>query len=84
METLNRAIPIEVKFRNEVQDTELIGLKAFMKTKKSPFGIVVTKKLLDMKDNVVFIPRNFSATAVTSLLMRKRRVDRVKISKVVD
>jgi len=31
----------------------------------------------------VFVPRNFSATQVTSLLMRKRRVDRVKITKVV-
>ena len=31
----------------------------------------------------IFVPRNFSATPVTSLLMRKRRVDRVKISKVV-
>ncbi|RKX23064.1 MAG: hypothetical protein DRP45_10885, partial [Candidatus Zixiibacteriota bacterium] len=36
-----------------------------------------------IKNDVVFIPRNFSATRVTSLLMRKKRVDRVKISKVV-
>ena len=36
-----------------------------------------------IKNDVVFIPRNFSATQVTSLLMRKKRVDRVKISKVV-
>jgi NADH-quinone oxidoreductase subunit G len=33
--------------------------------------------------NIVFMPRNFTATPVTSLLMRKLRVDRVRISKVV-
>lgn len=33
-------------------------------------------------NNVIFIPRNFSATPVTTLLMRKRRVDWVKLSKV--
>jgi hypothetical protein len=32
----------------------------------------------------VFMPRNFSATPVTSLLMRKRRIDRVKLTKVVE
>ncbi len=35
-------------------------------------------------NDVIFIPRNFSATPVNSLVMRKRRVDRVRISKVVD
>lgn len=34
------------------------------------------------KNDVILIPRNFSSTTVTSLLMRKRRVDRVKLSKV--
>lgn len=34
-------------------------------------------------NDVVFLPRNFAAFPVNSLQMRKRRVDRVKISKVV-
>ncbi|UCG62820.1 MAG: NADH-quinone oxidoreductase subunit NuoG [Candidatus Zixiibacteriota bacterium] len=34
------------------------------------------------QNNVVLVPRNFSSSNVTSLLMRKKRVDRVKISKV--
>jgi len=47
--------------------------------------IVVPLKISEYIDNdVVLIPRNFSSTPVTSLLMRKRRVDRVKISKVAD
>ncbi|MCK4461698.1 MAG: hypothetical protein KAW46_07820, partial [candidate division Zixibacteria bacterium] len=35
-----------------------------------------------IKDDTVKIPRNFYTTPVTSLLRRKVRVDRVKISKV--
>ena len=53
---------------------------------ESPVGkIVVPLKISEHIDNdAVFIPRNFSSTPVTSLLMRKKRVDRVKISKVAD
>ncbi len=51
---------------------------------ESPVGkIIVQTKITDYLDNdVVFIPRNFSTTPVTSLLMRKKRIDRVKISRV--
>jgi len=46
--------------------------------------IIVPARISDCIENdVVFIPRNFSSTPVTSLLMRKRRLDMVKISKVV-
>ncbi len=47
--------------------------------------VVVAVRISDHLDNdVVLIPRNFAATAVNGLQLRKRRVDRVKISKVVD
>lgn len=46
--------------------------------------IVPVKISAHIANDVVFVPRNFSATIVNALLMRKRRVDRVKISKVVD
>jgi NADH-quinone oxidoreductase subunit G len=36
-----------------------------------------------MKGDAVFVPRNFAAFPVNSLLMRKRRIDWVRISKVV-
>ncbi len=53
---------------------------------ESPVGkIIVPVKVSDWIDTpVVFIPRNFSSTPVTSLLMRKERVNRVKITKVAD
>jgi NADH-quinone oxidoreductase subunit G len=53
---------------------------------ESPVGkIIVPVRISDYVDSdVVIIPRNFSSTPVTSLLMRKKRVDRVKINKVAD
>ena len=35
-----------------------------------------------IKNDVVLVPRNFPSKAVTAVMMRKRRVDRVKITKV--
>lgn len=47
--------------------------------------IIVPVRISDILDtDVVLIPRNFSATPVTPLLMRKLRIDRVKITKVED
>ncbi|TET95161.1 MAG: hypothetical protein E3J26_03220, partial [Candidatus Zixiibacteriota bacterium] len=47
--------------------------------------VIAPVKISEYLDtDMVLVPRNFSATAVTSLLMRKRRFDRVKISKVAE
>jgi NADH-quinone oxidoreductase subunit G len=47
--------------------------------------IIAPAKISEILDSdVIFIPRNFSAVPVTSLLMRKRRVDWVKLSKVAE
>ncbi|UCD63746.1 MAG: NADH-quinone oxidoreductase subunit NuoG [Candidatus Zixiibacteriota bacterium] len=45
--------------------------------------VILPVRISDHIDNeVVLVPRNFTSKPVTSLLMRKRRIDRVKISKV--
>jgi predicted molibdopterin-dependent oxidoreductase YjgC len=45
--------------------------------------VIVPARISDHIDNdVVLIPRNFSSTPVTSLLMRKKRLDWVRLSKV--
>jgi len=45
--------------------------------------VVLPVKISEFIDNnVVLVPRNFSAAPVNSLQMRKRRIDRVKLSKV--
>jgi len=47
--------------------------------------VIVPTRISEHIDNdVVLLPRNFASTNVNSLLMRRKRVDRVKISKVVD
>jgi len=51
---------------------------------ESPVGrIIVPVKISQHLDNdIVLIPRNFGSTATTSLLMRKKRVDSIKIVKL--
>ncbi|MDD3731320.1 MAG: NADH-quinone oxidoreductase subunit NuoG [candidate division Zixibacteria bacterium] len=53
---------------------------------ESPIGkIIVPLKISEHLDNqVVLVPRNFTSHPVTSLLMRKRRIDWVRISKVAE
>ena len=51
-----KPIPIEVKYRTD-PSRGLEGLRAFLEeTPESPFGIVVTKDLLDLRDKVLFVP----------------------------
>lgn len=53
---------------------------------ESPVGrIIVAARISEYLDNdVVFVPRNFSATHATALLSRGKRVDRVKLSNAID
>jgi NADH-quinone oxidoreductase subunit G len=47
--------------------------------------VIAPMKISEYLDtDVVLVPRNFSASTVNSLLMRKRRLDRIKISKVAE
>ena len=55
-EIQNRPIPIEVKYKNTISSANLNGIKTFISQKKGSFGFVVTKDLLDIKDNLIFIP----------------------------
>lgn len=56
VEARNRAIPIEVKYRNDISSDDLKGINSFISQKKSSFGFVITKELLDKRDNLVFVP----------------------------
>jgi len=48
-------IPIEVKFKNNVRSGELKGIMKFMEQFGSKYGIVVTKDMFKMQDNIFFI-----------------------------
>jgi predicted AAA+ superfamily ATPase len=56
LEIDRKPIPIEVKYRDKIREGDLRGFYSFLKTKKSPFGIVVTRNVLDLRDGVVLIP----------------------------
>ena len=45
--------------------------------------VIVPAKISEhLRNDVLLVPRNFSTTPVTSLLMRKKRIDRVRITRV--
>ncbi|MBI4171070.1 MAG: ATP-binding protein [Candidatus Aenigmarchaeota archaeon] len=50
------SIPIEVKFRDRIDPTHSKAMFDFMKKYKSPFGIMVTKNHLELKDKILYIP----------------------------
>ncbi len=53
---------------------------------ESPTGKIVVRAVISdhIENDVLFVPRNFATTHVTSLLGRKNRVDRVKITRAAD
>lgn len=51
-----RPLPIEVKYREHVSESDLRGLNSFMEEFKVPFSLVLTKDYLDMQDSIVFMP----------------------------
>lgn len=56
MEIKRKPIPIESKFRGVLPESTIEEIKDFIKEYKSPFGIVVTKDLYKIEDNIARIP----------------------------
>jgi predicted AAA+ superfamily ATPase len=50
------SIPIEVKFRGKIDDSHSKTMLDFMKKYKSPFGIMVTKNHLELKNGIIYLP----------------------------
>ncbi len=52
-----RVIPFEVKFRESIRPEDMKGLQAFLdEYKKSPFGVLITKKSLGLNGRIVMVP----------------------------
>jgi predicted AAA+ superfamily ATPase len=49
-------LPVEVKYRNKIDDKDLAGLYGFMKKNDTKTGIVITKNILKKEGDVYFIP----------------------------
>lgn len=56
IDPFSKVLPIEVKYREDVHESDLHGLKAFDKKFNPPLSIVVTKDLLSRHDSLVFMP----------------------------
>ncbi len=56
IEVKRKPIPIESKYRNTLPETTLLEMDEFIKSNKSPFGIVVTKSLFKTEGNIIKIP----------------------------
>jgi len=51
-----KPLPIEVKYRTD-PSRDLDGLKSFLEQVPSaPFGLVVTRDTLELRDNIIFVP----------------------------
>jgi predicted AAA+ superfamily ATPase len=49
-------VPIEVKYQSDIKKDDLIGLQAFMQGGSSHQGIVITKNLLAIEEDLAFLP----------------------------
>jgi len=55
-EIKRKPIPIESKYRGTLPEATITEMKEFLKEYKSPFGIVITKDLYKIEDNIIRIP----------------------------
>jgi len=51
-----KSVPFEVKFKNEIKAEDAKGCIDFIKENKAPFGFIITKKMLDFKDGLFYVP----------------------------
>jgi len=49
-------IPIESKYKNKIEKKVINRVNNFVEEYKCPFGIIITKDTIDLKDNVLLIP----------------------------
>jgi len=56
VEVHNKAIPIEVKYKNNISSDDLKGINSFILEKKGSLGLVITKDIIDKKEKLIFIP----------------------------
>ena len=51
-----RPLPIEIKYRETVSDSDIRGLHSFLDKHAAPVGFVVTKNLLRRDADIVYVP----------------------------
>ncbi len=57
IELFGSPVPVEVKYKNEINKSDVRGVKAFLTNyPEAGFGIIITKNSLKLKGNIVYIP----------------------------
>ncbi|GHV90085.1 ATPase [Spirochaetia bacterium] len=56
-------LPVEIKYRNKIEDKDLDGLYDFMKKYNAKTGIVITKNILKKEGDVYFVPLRLAKAA---------------------
>lgn len=49
-------LPIEVKYRNSISGKDMRGIKGFIEKFDSKNGVLITKDLLKVENNITFMP----------------------------
>ncbi len=52
----SQVVPVEVKYRNQINWEDLKGLAAFMNKFKTTHGIVISKNILKKDENIYYVP----------------------------
>jgi predicted AAA+ superfamily ATPase len=48
--------PVEIKYRNDIGASDFSGLQAFMEQYPCPWGVMITKRLLEKRGNIFCMP----------------------------
>ncbi|SMH72230.1 ATP-binding protein [Candidatus Nitrosotalea okcheonensis] len=56
LDLLQKPLPIEVKYREQIQESDLRGLNSFKENFKVPMSLVLTKDHLEMDGSTIFMP----------------------------
>lgn len=56
VELLRKPVPVEVKYRDVIEERDLKGLREFVESQNPPFSIAVTKDRLDLSGSIIFVP----------------------------
>jgi len=56
LDCMEHVLPVEVKYRNRIDKSDIKAIRDFVENGQAPFGIVVTADKLDKNGKLIFIP----------------------------
>ncbi len=56
IDLFQKSLPMEIKYRENISNSDLRGLEDFNKKFRTPLSLMITKDYLDMQNSIIFIP----------------------------